>query len=213
MKFTSDQVKKVLLEKRVMLRKKLMEVIGCSPNMIYLLLKQCGGINSLNMNAKYCTLREIAEFDEHGLWGYEDVRFSKYGSLPNTIVGIVSMSSAGMPRKEIGDILGPAALPALTSLANKGLIGRERVGKSFVYFSPQENEMAVQLEACRRVALKDGIGLPKESVIISMLVGLIVNPGISQQGLAEYLEEQGVVVSRQEIAAIFEHYDLKKKGD
>jgi hypothetical protein len=58
-----------------------------------------------NGNARHYTLVGVPQFDEHGLWAYHDVRFSKWGSLTETIVVLVEHSSAGLTAQQLQELL------------------------------------------------------------------------------------------------------------
>ncbi|HKL58901.1 MAG TPA: hypothetical protein VJ863_03300 [Sphaerochaeta sp.] len=38
-------------------------------------------LGSYNHNGRFYTLAGIPQFDEHGLWGYKNIRFSRFGTL------------------------------------------------------------------------------------------------------------------------------------
>jgi len=48
-------------------------------------LDEHGYHSSYNHSGKFLTIDEVAEFDSRGLWGWNVARFSKYGSLKETV--------------------------------------------------------------------------------------------------------------------------------
>ena len=48
-------------------------------------LKKWRAYTSFNMNGRYYTLPGIPQFDENGIWEYQRILFSKYGTLTQTI--------------------------------------------------------------------------------------------------------------------------------
>jgi hypothetical protein len=53
-------------------------------------LKKFGYFASYNHNAFYYVLWDVPQFDDWGLWAYRDVRFSRYRTLPATIVALTA---------------------------------------------------------------------------------------------------------------------------
>lgn len=50
---------------------------------------------SYSHSGKYYTLSEIADFDNNGLWEFNDIYFSKCGKLAPTIEHLVNYSTSG----------------------------------------------------------------------------------------------------------------------
>lgn len=53
-------------------------------------LRELSYCTSYSHRGGYYTLEEIAEFDENGLWSYQDVHFSQYGTLKETVKEFVT---------------------------------------------------------------------------------------------------------------------------
>ena len=69
-------------------------------------LKKYGYYTSYNRNAGYYVLHDVPEFNEWGLWTYRDIRFSKYGTLTQTIVALCERIARRIDRRRIGRTLG-----------------------------------------------------------------------------------------------------------
>jgi hypothetical protein len=41
----------------------------------------------------------------YGLWNYDQIRFSKYGNLNQTIIQLINQSKSGMLADEIGQLI------------------------------------------------------------------------------------------------------------
>src|SRR6266487_4930484 len=50
---------------------------------------------SYSHRGAYYTLDTLARYDELGLWSYQDIHFSRHGTLLNTAAALVSNASAG----------------------------------------------------------------------------------------------------------------------
>ena len=72
---------------------------------VFRILKDYGYYTSYNYNAAYYTLHDVPQFDQAGLWAYRDIRFSRYGTLSETIVALVEKATAGMTVREVEDRL------------------------------------------------------------------------------------------------------------
>jgi len=66
-------------------------------------LKEWQALASFNHNSRFYTLPDLPQFDEHGLWFYRDIGFSRQGHLPQTIVAMITsnMARAGHPSRVV----------------------------------------------------------------------------------------------------------------
>ena len=99
-RFTPGDLLKPFSRKQVLTKAELLKACGCSTMTAWRILQQQGYLTSYNHNAKYYTLARTARFDEQGLWAYRDIRFSKWGTLPDTILGQIELSPSGMTARE-----------------------------------------------------------------------------------------------------------------
>jgi hypothetical protein len=67
-----------------------MSSLSCSMPTARLKLKQWQAYTSYNQNGRYYTLPTVPGFDENGLWFYNNICFSKYGNLRNTVVHLIN---------------------------------------------------------------------------------------------------------------------------
>lgn len=86
---------------------------------------------------KYYTLDEMAEYDQHGLWNYRQIYFSKYGSLLNTINALVSASEAGYFAHELQELVQVRVHAPLLKLTASGHLRRESLAPGYLYLCPQ----------------------------------------------------------------------------
>ena len=91
--------------KKVLTKEELLKVTGCSTMTAWRLLSQHGYYTSYNDNARHYTIAGIPQFDEHGLWIYRKARFSKWGALTKTIIGLVQESPAGLTAEQLQQVL------------------------------------------------------------------------------------------------------------
>ena len=84
------------ISEQVMTLSQLEIFLSCSQRSVQRYLSKWGSLRSYNYNGKYFTLPRIARFDSFGVWKYQDIGFSKFGNLKDTVVQLVSNSTAGL---------------------------------------------------------------------------------------------------------------------
>ena len=210
--FTLNDVIKSFAHKEVLSKAELLQEYGCAPITVWRLLRRVGYFTSYNYNAKYYTLATIPKFDDHGLWAYQDIYFSKWGTLPETIVAVIERSSSGMTALELAELLRVRnAKPLLTQLILKQRLWREAVDRSFVYLAVEQSRHEQQLQ--RRIEQASVRLLPEPQQIIALLVEMIRHPQQTPRQWAQHLARRDVRLDPQDIRAVIEHYHLSvKKG-
>ena len=68
-------------------------------------LRELDYCTSYSHRGRFYTLRELAEFDENGLWWIRSVGFSSRGTLVATAEGLVNASEAGYAVEELDAIV------------------------------------------------------------------------------------------------------------
>jgi len=204
---------KKLRRKKVMTIDELSDALDCSTRNVQRMLKKWQGLRSCNKNGRYYTLPEIVDFNEFGLWQYEDKFFSKHGDLKQTILFLLASSSAGLTTKEI------AAQTGINSNSSFLYQLRKRFGiestKHFsltVFFSQNKTESLAQ--RAKRQSMQMAKKLDCEDCLI-ILVELIKNPHIELIDLVLALKKmRSIRVSEESIRFfLFEHDLLKKTLD
>jgi hypothetical protein len=202
--------------KKVLNKKELLEVTGCSTMTAWRLLHRHGYFTSYNDNARHYTLADIPEFDERGLWAYRHARFSKWGSLTQTIVKLVQGSSSGLTAQQLQQWLHVRNVkPILCRLIQRKSFTRERIGGRFVYFSSQQKTRAKQHQQRKtemeRVTAERS--LPPLDQIIALLVEIIRRPRNTPRQWARRLIQRGIRIGTGDIQAVLTHYGIDpKKG-
>ena len=214
--FDLEDLLRAFQHHKVLTRSQLLQKIGCSGMTIWRLLDQHGYLTSYNDNARHYTLADVPRFNEHGLWNYQNARFSQWGSLTDTIVGLVQQSPAGLDAEQLEEMLGVRFVKShLSRLFQRGALGREKCEGRFVYFTlvaagcekqqHKRNADAQTALAARR--------LPPLEHIIAALVEIIRRPRGTPQQWARRLKQQGVPIAAKDIEAILAHYEIDpKKG-
>jgi hypothetical protein len=174
-------------------------------------LDEHGYYSSYNHSGKFLTIDEVAQFDSRGLWGWNAARFSKQGSLKETVWHFVENSEYGMTHQELAALLGVRTHNSLLELVQEEWTHRERLGPKFVYLSHKTSVRRKQVRR-RELLLEEGqTPRPSARQIIATLLELIKDPGASRQRIVLRCQRGGVPISRELVDAIFETYDLDKK--
>lgn len=210
--YSVDDIVRSFARKPVLSKAELLREHDCSPATLWRLLCRAGYCTSYNYNAGFYTLASIPRFDAWGLWSYQGIRFSRWGSLPETMVALVEHSAAGLTAVELAELLRVDHVrPLLHKLAGEKRLRREVVARSFVYFAAAPGRYEQQ-RRCRReqAAMRR---LPEAEHIIALLVEMIRHPRQKPGQWAHNLARQGIGIDADDIRAVMAHFDLSpKKG-
>ena len=100
-------------------------------------LKQLGYRSSYSHGGSYYTLEKIVRFDHQGLWSYNDVHFSRCGTLMSTLQHLSNESHSGYFADELRQLLGVSVKGSLLRLVANGQVSREKVANRYLYCSTQ----------------------------------------------------------------------------
>lgn len=98
-------------------------------------LKELDSLTSYSHRGRYYTLRELARFDRQGLWSWESVWFSHYGTLLATAEAWVGESRAGYYAEELAEALHVQVHDALRHLVEQRRIARRELQGRFLHLS------------------------------------------------------------------------------
>ena len=124
--FRSDELRSLLLRSKIATLDELKQALGTSVDVtVFRKLKPLDYLTSYSHRGRYYTLREIARFDEKGLWSQADVWFSQFGTLLATAESFVNRSPRGYFADELARALHVDVQDALHQLpSNAGLPAR-----------------------------------------------------------------------------------------
>jgi len=173
-------------------------------------LKKWEALTSFNHNGRYYTLPRIPQFNDHGIWKYQRILFSKYGNLKQTILELVRRSEAGLSAREVARIVEiPSNSSIFSQLQRVSGIKREKHQGHFVYFSDEPAAYQRQKTALDRP--KAAAALPSDEEAVLILVQYIKHPHIGMEELSERVARQGKRIDPSVIQSFLEHHDLLKK--
>jgi len=181
-------------------------------------------LSSYSHAGKYYTLNTIPKFDKRGLWLHKEVRFSKHGTLRKTLVVLVTQSPAGYMHEELEVIVGLRVHDTLRSLFEANEIGRVRVEVAYIYVAADPTRASIQLsqrEAMRaaQAAVVEKSAAPVAGAssaldlarVIDVLVAVIHAPKDDAYSISARLRAGGLVVTDEQVEAVFERYALGVK--
>jgi hypothetical protein len=186
---------------------------------VFRALKKQGYHTSYNHNAAYYALAGVPQFDEWGLWAYRDVRFSRAGTLLETLVALVTQAPAGLTVGELEQRLQTPAANLLSRLVQRGQLQRQVLrGRQVVYLHPEAELRRQQWEqrqqVLREAATRTATGLPTgcpAPLVIDVLRQMLLRPDESPEQWARQLQAQGRQVTAGQVRHVQEHYGLEKK--
>ena len=197
--------------KKVMKKDEISVLLNCSGRTAQRKLNLLKILRSYNQNGQYYALQSVARFDSDGLWFFNKTCFSKFGSLRQTVVGIVNNSQSGMTALEISSKLKLAKNSFLTFFKGLSEIQREKLAGSYVYFSVeasiyqnQRENRILKYEPSKNSYLTD-------TLVLLVFVEKINNPEYDELALSESLKKRGINLSPLIIVELLKKYGVKKK--
>jgi hypothetical protein len=210
----TEQIHQLLLKNTIMSLKQLRsELQDRARSSLFRDLKKLDLISSYTHTGQYHALRRLAKFDEDGLWFFQGVGFSRYGTLKRSLVHVITHSPAGMTHREMRKLFRVEVQKPLTDLVSSNTVARQLLASRIhVYLSADQRSVA-QWE--RRLAIGDkalNVVLPAESIRIEILVEVIRAPerSLDEKVLGPLLRKRGVVVKDEEVRYVLAYYDIKK---
>lgn len=92
-------------------------------------------LSSYSHRGRFYALREVARFDDRGLWSCRGVHFSKFGSLVDTAAEFVTRSAQGYFVSELAAELQVGVKDPLLQLVEQGRVAREDVRGLYLYLA------------------------------------------------------------------------------
>lgn len=170
-------------------------------------LTQIGYFSSFTHNGRWYTLASIPNFGPTGLWFHRDIGFSRAGSLPSTLIELVSKSKAGMTAEQLGKMLRCRSHSVLVKLVRQDRLQRQKRGRAFVYVAADEPTATYQLQTITKT---EAMALPAEIAVL-VLVEYIQNPKAGFGSLAKTISRRTRLhIETNQIEAMFHRHGLKK---
>lgn len=175
-------------------------------------LRDVGYLSSYSHRGRYYTLNDIPEFDEYGLWRYQAVGFSRFGTIKATIAQRVEEADAGSTHAELEALLQIPAYDTLLELVQAETIRRETSGGVYLYLSVDPDRGARQLARRQQVAQDAQVlALPaRETVLLVLVEALHASEGLAPAAVVtERLMARGAGVTAEQVAHVYAHFGLQ----
>jgi hypothetical protein len=146
--FRSDALHTLLLRRKIATLDELKQALGTSVDVtVFRKLKPLDYLTSYSHRGRYYTLREIARFDDHGLWPQAGVWFSRFGTLLATAEEFVQRSPRGYFADELAPELHVEVQDALHQLVQQERVSRQIVSGKYLYTARDPTAQRRQLLA------------------------------------------------------------------
>jgi hypothetical protein len=173
-------------------------------------LKSWKAYTSYNQKGLYHTLPSIPDFDENGLWSFENARFTRHRTLRNTIIHLLRHSKTGMDSEEIGQTVGLAPSSFMHHFRDIPGVKREKLAGRFVYFL-DDLEIGTRQKKLRVSRLLRGEIPISDAEAVALLILFIKNPDGSAEEFSAMLAADGKMVKPMTIMGFLERHGLLKK--
>jgi len=208
---SKKEIIEIFMREKVLTLVEVSAIFNCPRYTAKYYVKKCGAVTSLNRNAKYYSLPEIIEFNENGLWEYKGIRFSKYGTLKGTMIGIVKKSEFGLSAAEISKLLKSPPHSMLAALVEEGKLQRDKIGGCYIYFSKGEELYSTQLLKRKERNEQNSAKVVSDAAGVIALVEFIQNPGLNLQELSRRLGRKGTPITESLLHDYLSYHSLLKK--
>jgi len=211
---TVDRLVQLFLRQKCWMIDELSQALGYSIISIRRFLKRVGYFRSYTHNGKWYTLHSAPVFNKEGIWRYGDIGFSKKGTLTRTIIYLVNRSPAGLPARELADILHHPCHAVLTNMYKAKQINRVKFTHEYVYLTMDETINRLQYNRLKSRVVEQTARPLSTQAAVSVLVEFIKHPQLSFEQMAEYLQKSHHITALPtDISRFFLEHSLKKTAD
>jgi hypothetical protein len=196
--------------RKVMTVEQLVELLGCSISTARNRLNSWRAYTSYNHNGRYYTLPAIPRFNEHGLWWYKTVGFSKFGNLKQTVIQLVRNADRGLDAAEIGRLVGLPPRSFLSHFRDAAGLIRQRLEGRFIYFSDEQAVFSRQKQAREQAMQKLRTEIPSDTVALAVFADLINHPDSTLKACSRRLGRKGIGIRPEAIGRLLDYHGVKK---
>ena len=134
--FHADDLAKALQHRKIATMPELKNALGTQVDVtVFRKLKQLAYRTSYSHRGAYYALDATMHFDQNGLWSFQSVWFSRWGTLLDTAGAFVENSAAGCFVEELDHLLHTGTKEPLLKLIQQERVTRQPVGGLFLYCS------------------------------------------------------------------------------
>ncbi len=174
-------------------------------------LKSWNTFTSYNLNGRYYTLPETAQFNDIGLWQYHGAFFSRHGNLKQTLIHFVTHSAQGLCSSELGKILGLQPRSFLSHFREDPAVYRKNLMGRWIWFAAEPKAREQQAQTRLTQEETRVLQIPSDSVAVMILVDLIRHPNSDAKQIARRLISKQANIDVATIQHLLDYHALVKK--
>ena len=210
-----ERIGEIFREKKVHSLAGISEQLGIGDRMVQRYLKDLHGLTSYTHRGQYVTLPDMARFDEHGLWFYRQVGFSRFGNSLSTIVGLIEQSRKGFSREQLEAILKIGISKQIQILVQRERVHRVKLGSKYLYIpeaAMQDKKRRLKLVGDRHIEEHFEKTVPKTD-LIALLKAVLVEKqvGTDSKSIKRIAQKYSLRIPLRKIEQLLLKYDLPEK--
>ena len=210
-----DEVKGLLLKKRVLSLQWMAEHLGISDRTTQRYMKDLQTLTSFTHKRRFFTLADIPHFDGHGIWFYRQIGFSTCGNGLDTIVSLINQSQDGFSREELESILKTGLSKQIQILVQREKIHRIKLGNKYLYVpeSVVQNKKARLKLVGNRQTEEHFEKDVKKTDLIALLKAVLIEKkvGIDIESIKHIAQKYALQIPLKKIEQLLLKYDLSEK--
>jgi hypothetical protein len=124
------------------------QALGANADLtVFRKLRELDYLSSYSHSGRFYSLPSIVRFDEQGLWSFQNVWFSRHGTLLSTLVAFVNRSPKGCFADELAQALHVEVHESLRQLVEQGRLERTQTASHYLYTSADSTKRKEQIRA------------------------------------------------------------------
>lgn len=176
-------------------------------------LKQLNAISSFTHSGRYISLENIPRYDDHGIWFYKDIGFTKYETSLELIMELINSSKEGLTREEIQEITRIKIFQQIQTLLLRDQLHRVKVGNKYVYIPynviKNKKKMLKVVGTHQTEAIYDnGVGVED---LIAVLKVVLQEGNIKMRSLKHWIKKYSLKISLGKMEKLILKYNLDEK--
>ena len=178
-------------------------------------LQELEYVSSYTHAGRYYTLPSMTYFDRQGLWYYDNVGFSKNGSLKNTVKYQIEHAQAGKIHDELEAQLSVRVHNTLLDLVRSNQISRESFQGTFLYLSSDPVTAKAQIEHREHLSVSGVIDVLPDWLLIELLAEIIRSHHLTvdAQKVAMALGVKQIAITAEQVTQALLQLGVKKTPD
>jgi len=208
-----EALRALFKKKRLLMLPDIYSLLGTTSRMsAFRRLRELNYLSSFSHVGRYYTLPAMAHFDPQGLWFYEGVGFSRFGTLKETVIHLVDQSVAGKTHEELEKQLHLRVHNTLLDLVRSDKIVRESFEDVFLYLSNRADRAQQQLVLRREGAGDSARNILPDETVIEVLAEVIRSNQIQidQDAILLRLTQRGIKITALQLNQLCTRLGLKK---